>query len=123
MYDTIPEALQQRIIAWYKSEILPRSHADGTYEKLQEEIEELNAAMWEYLQAVTYLGPGDAEEAAVISNARQRVREEAADVAIVLLCWAHAESIDLGDAVANKHRVNEGRQWGPPNAAGVRRHI
>lgn len=111
------------IFDWFATTILPRSSAEGTYEKLQEELAEFKEAYENFWQASTYLGDdADEEEQRVIQAAWDKLREEAADVAIVFLCWALAANIGLGDQVAKKHVVNKARTWGEPDGRGVIRH-
>ena len=46
------------------------------------------------------------------------VSDELADVAILTLNIAHMVGVDLGDAVAQKHRLNERRVWSEPDSLG-----
>lgn len=52
-----------------------------------------------------------------------RVREEIADVAIVLFGLADRAGVDLASAIEWKLAINRTRRWGEPDAYGVIEHI
>ena len=121
----IRASTQFDIFEWFTTTILPHSSAEGTYEKLQEELAEFKEAHEHYWQASTYLSASDRsdEDVAIIQGAWEKLREEAADVAIVFMCWALSANIRLGDRVAEKNEVNKAREWGEPDERGVIRHV
>lgn len=51
------------------------------------------------------------------------LREEAADVVILLLSLAFEQGWSLEHAVRDKHLTNAGRTWGSPDANGVSHHV
>jgi len=81
--------------------------------KLQEEVGEL-------------LAVAERVEAAEFPYGGNEFTEEVADVVI---CWIALQNrlglhqAMLNAAVSNKHRINEARIWGTPDANGVRRHV
>lgn len=65
-----------------------------------------------------------AEEAAELLEADARgvgYAEEAADVLILLLCYAHRRGFSLAEALEAKHAINLTRSW-REDAAGFFRH-
>lgn len=118
----IPVDVQRAVVHWFDTVILPGSHADGTFEKLAEEFDELREAHKHFWQASTYLSDGP-EDDATIREAFEKMKYEAADVFITLIAWCYAAEVPLGKATYVKHRVNEQRDWGEADERGVRRHI
>ena len=51
------------------------------------------------------------------------VKEECADMLILLLGLAHKGGFDLLEAAEAKHATNLTRQWGAPDAHGVCEHV
>lgn len=49
--------------------------------------------------------------------------EEAADVLLLVLGYAHRHGFDLWSAANRKHEINRNRAWGAPDADGVSEHV
>ena len=93
------EAWQARLGAWTES-----TFGDGrTRETLKHLAEEVGELL-------------DAE------NADAGYEAEAADVLILLLCYAHRRGFSLAEALARKHAVNLRREW-RADADGMIRHV
>lgn len=105
-------SLQQDVLLWFEEVILPQSSADGSFDKFLDELAELKDAR-----------RVQSEVEILHSQADRLVAEEAADVMISFLAWCHAAGVPLRQAVQDKHKINRGRTWGPPDERGVRRHV
>lgn len=90
---------QKRVGAW-AAETFPNGTDEGTLEHLRREVEEMIAAA------------GTEAEG-----------EEAGDVLILLCNYAERRGFDLGLSAGVKQAVNECRQWGKPDEAGVIEHV
>lgn len=73
---------------------------------MRDEVEELDDAQIDAPNILTY-----------------KQMEEAADIAILLLQYAHRKGFDLGKMIEEKHTINLARKWGPPDERGVVRHV
>ena len=56
-------------------------------------------------------------------KAEEKVRHEAADVAIVLAGFCEKMGFDLGAAISEKMEINRARKWGPVLPDGTHQHI
>lgn len=109
--------VQRDILEWFEAVILPQSHADGTWDKFLEELEELEIARARRRAAEL------SDSAPALALALREENIEAADVFISFLAWCFAEGLHLNGSTVFKHAINRGRTWGPPDERGVRRHV
>lgn len=104
LVDPIPKMapIQDQIAEWSK-ETFGSENVDAVLSHLDEEHDEL-------YDAIKRPRPGG-------------VAEELADMAILLYKIAALMSVDLDEAVQDKHGINTNRSWGPSGPNGVRHHI
>lgn len=57
------------------------------------------------------------------NKATEKVRHEAADVAIVLLGFCERMGFDLSQAIAEKMEINRSRKWGARKEDGTYQHL
>jgi NTP pyrophosphatase (non-canonical NTP hydrolase) len=93
-------ALQKRVGAWGDATFGAAQTVPGILAHLRRELAELT-------------------DAATPEN----VREEAADVLILLLGLAHQSGFDLLQEGERKLAINQARTWAPPDAEGVISHV
>ena len=93
------EELRQKILTW-KNEKFSDATAKAEFKHLEEEIEELDDAMFFPDNAVG-------------------IGEEIADCMFLLFGIANMNQIDILGALERKLEINMARNWGPPNADGV----
>lgn len=95
----------QRDVAAWASETFPGSTVEAKLRHLAKEVRELEAKA----------GRSDV--------ARAAVAEECADIILILLHFAEAQTFSIADALLWKFEVCKRRRWGPPDAEGVVEHV
>lgn len=96
----------QRVIAEWAERTFPKSTVQSISAHLGEELGELCDAL-----------------GACVLNGKHGIKDEAADVVMLLMHLAHKQGWSLYDAVVDKFATVQKRKWGKPNKKGVVHHI
>lgn len=110
MRGTSLEDLQNRVGQW-AARTFTRSTNVTIVTHLEREVRELLAEVEEEVRL-----PGGPRNT-------QRIAEEAADCAMLLLHLCERNRIDLAHHIKRKFAVNQQREWGVEDAEGVKSHI
>lgn len=103
--------LQQLVSKWQNKTFGSNwTHANGIYNHLKKEIEELG-------RASKVLAYGNK------TNANIELKKELADCQILLIGLADAFGVNLEKAVKDKMKENKQRKWNQPDKDGVIQHI
>lgn len=111
----------QKDIGEWQNRTFKQATLQSVFNHLKKEMKEVQEVINRYKELETQFDDCFWEEDA--EDARDQLKNELADVIILVVALADLGIIDLEQAVKDKMVINKARKWGKPDSQGVVEHI